>query len=167
MIDLEAHFGRGPTAIGYEELSRVLEADEVDVGEGDFVCLHTGYAQVLLDMERRPDSDVLRQTGARLDGRDERLLEWITETGLAALIADNPSVELFPYPGYSQPSPHAALPLHEHCLFKLGVYIGELWQLTELAGWLREHRRSGFLLTAPPLRLPGAVGSPVTPVATV
>ncbi|MBM4270444.1 MAG: hypothetical protein FJ144_28200 [Deltaproteobacteria bacterium] len=27
--------------------------------------------------------------------------------------------------------------------------------------------RSRFLLTAPPLRLPGAVGSPATPIATV
>ncbi|OGA45178.1 MAG: hypothetical protein A3F74_11705 [Betaproteobacteria bacterium RIFCSPLOWO2_12_FULL_62_58] len=30
-----------------------------------------------------------------------------------------------------------------------------------------ENRRSRFLLTAPPLRMPGAAGSPVTPVATV
>ena len=37
----------------------------------------------------------------------------------------------------------------------------------ELAQWLRTHQRSSFLLTAPPLRLPGAVGSPATPVATV
>lgn len=44
---------------------------------------------------------------------------------------------------------------------------GELWYLHELAGWLREHGRSRFLLTAPPLRLPGIVGSPVTPIATV
>ena len=29
--------------------------------------------------------------------------------------------------------------------------------------WLREHKRNRFLLTAPPLRLPGAVGSPATP----
>ncbi len=61
----------------------------------------------------------------------------------------------------------AALPLHEHCLFKLGVHLGELWYLSELAAWLREHGRTRFLLTAPPLRLPGAVGSPTTPVATV
>jgi hypothetical protein len=39
--------------------------------------------------------------------------------------------------------------------------------LSPLAQWLREHRRFRFLLTAPPLRLPGAVGSPLTPVATV
>ena len=29
----------------------------------------------------------------------------------------------------------AALPLHEHCLFKLGVNLGELWHLTPLATW--------------------------------
>jgi hypothetical protein len=39
--------------------------------------------------------------------------------------------------------------------------------LHELASWLRAHDRSRFLLTAPPLRMPGVVGSPVTPVATV
>jgi len=59
------------------------------------------------------------------------------------------------------------LPLHTHCLFKLGIHLGELWYLEELALWLRANRRSAFLLTAPPLRLPGAVGSPLTPIATV
>ena len=61
----------------------------------------------------------------------------------------------------------AALPLHELCLFKLGIHLGELWYLSELAAHLRATGRSRFLLTAPPLRLPGAVGSPATPVATV
>jgi kynurenine formamidase len=42
-----------------------------------------------------------------------------------------------------------------------------MWFLSDLADWLREHGRSRFLLTAPPLRLPGAVGSPATPIATV
>ena len=37
----------------------------------------------------------------------------------------------------------------------------------ELAQALHERGRSRFLLTAPPLRLPGAVGSPSTPVATI
>jgi hypothetical protein len=59
------------------------------------------------------------------------------------------------------------VPLHELCLFKLGIPLGELWWLSELADYMRGARRTRFLLTAPPLRLPGAVGSPVTPVATV
>jgi hypothetical protein len=41
------------------------------------------------------------------------------------------------------------LPLHAHCLFKLGVYLGEIWLLSDLADWLRANRRSRFLLTAP------------------
>ena len=52
-------------------------------------------------------------------------------------------------------------------LFKLGIHLGELWHLTPLAEWLRAHGRYRFLLTAPPLRLPGATGSPATPVAAV
>jgi hypothetical protein len=39
--------------------------------------------------------------------------------------------------------------------------------MSPLADWLREHGRYRFLLTAPPLRLPGAVGSPATPIGTV
>jgi kynurenine formamidase len=59
------------------------------------------------------------------------------------------------------------LPLHDRCLFKLGVHLGELWWLKDLAEYLGARDRHAFLLTAPPLRLPGAAGSPVTPVATV
>jgi len=45
--------------------------------------------------------------------------------------------------------------------------LGEYWWLTPLALALRERGRTSFLLSAPPLRLPGAVGSPVTPIATI
>ena len=112
-----------------------------------------------------PDGHVLENACAALDGRDRKLLKWVTDSGLAALIADNYAVEA--HPATSQPHDCASLPLHEHCLFKLGVNLGEIWYLTELAGWLRRNGRHRFLLTAPPLRLPGAVGSPATPVATV
>ena len=59
------------------------------------------------------------------------------------------------------------MPLHEHCLFKLGVHLGELWHFAPLARALAERGRNRFLLTAPPLRLPGSVGSPVSPIATI
>jgi kynurenine formamidase len=165
MIDLQAHLGNGRTVVGYDTLMRVIDADRVVVETGDMVCLHTGFAQALVDMAGQPDADQLAQTGAVLDGRDQRLLQWITDSGLSALIADNYAVEA--HPATDHPGCCATLPLHEHCLFKLGVHLGEIWHLTPLAQWLRQHGRSRFLLTAPPLRLPGAVGSPATPVATV
>jgi hypothetical protein len=166
MIDLHAHFGRERRPIGYDELMRVMAADGVVVEQGDFVCLYTGFADVILEMGRQPDAARLSGSCTGLDGRDGRLLAWISDSGLSALIADNYAVEIIP-PGPHQPVPHALMPLHEHCLFKHGIHLGELWYLTELAQWLRAHGRSRFLLTAPPLRLPGAVGSPAAAVATV
>ena len=166
MIDLHAHFGRERRAVGYDDLMRVLEADRVVIEQGDLVCLHTGFADVVLELRKNPDPQLLHATCSGLDGRDEKLLQWVSDSGLAALIADNYAVEIIPASPF-KPMAHAAMPLHEHCLFKNGIHLGELWYFTPLAAWLREHKRNRFLLTAPPLRLPGAVGSPATPVATV
>src|SRR5579864_2304395 len=166
MIDLHAHYGNARKSVGYAELMEVMEKDRVMVEEGDIVCLRTGFDRLILGMNKKPDLQVLDNACAGLDGRDERLLNWITKSGLVSLISDNYAVELHP----SRPceADHCAtLPLHEHCLFKLGVNLGELWFLSDLADWLRQHRRYRFLMTAPPLRLPGAVGSPATPVGTV
>ena len=166
LIDLHHHFKRERKAVSYDELMRVLEKDKVEVEKGDLVCLYTGFADVILELKKNPDPKILHGTCSGLDGRDSKLLQWISDSGLACLLVDNYAVELIPT-GLYKPKPYAAMPLHEHCLFKNGIHLGEMWYWTELARWLREHRRNRFLLTAPPLRLPGAVGSPATPVATV
>jgi kynurenine formamidase len=165
LIDLHAHFGDARREVGYDELMAVMRADAVVVEEGDILVLHTGFGARLMAMNRRPDMEVLNRSCSVLDGRDPALLQWITDSGIVAICADNYAVEAYPARALEGPGP--ALPLHEHCLFRLGVPLGELWWLSDLAAWLRARGRSRFLLTAPPLRLPGAVGSPVTPVATV
>ena len=166
LVNLHHHFKRERHAVTYDELMRVLEQDKVAVERGDMLCFYTGFADVILELRKQPDPKLLHGTCSGLDGRDERLLQWVSDCGAACLIADNFAVELIPA-SILKPRPHAAMPLHEHCIFKNGIHLGELWYLTELARWLRAHDRNRFLLTAPPLRLPGAVGSPATPVATV
>ena len=167
LVDLHAHFGRARELVDYERLRQILERDGVQIERGDMLLLHSGFAQLVFEMQREPDAELLHGACAVLDGRDPKLLQWISDSGIAALCADNYAVEAYPARAPASEGPRPALPLHEHCLFKLGVPLGELWWLTELAAWLRAHDRHHFLLTAPPLRLPGAVGSPVTPVATV
>jgi kynurenine formamidase len=149
-------------------LAEVMKKDGVQVEKGDILCLHTGLGQLIREANGKPDAS-LKVSCCVLDGYDRKLLEWIADIGVAAIAADNLAVERSSTLGADPRMPHRgpALPLHEHCLFKLGIMLGELWYLTELAAWLRESKRSRFLLTAPPLRLPGAAGSPVTPVATV
>jgi kynurenine formamidase len=166
MIDLHHHFGRERHPVTYDDLMSILDKDKVQIERGDMVCLYTGFADLLIELAKNPDPKLLHSTCSGLEGRDDRLLQWVSDSGLACLISDNFAVELIPTSLF-KPKPHALMPLHEHCLFKNGIHLGELWYLTELARWLREHRRSRFLLTAPPLRLPGAVGSPASPIATV
>jgi kynurenine formamidase len=166
LVDLEKTYGRQRALIGYDELMRQLDKQKATVETGDFLCLYTGFADLILEMNKQPDSAVLARSCAVLDGRDERLLNWITDSGLVAICADNYAVEAYPARPASGDS-FPGLPLHNHCLFRQGIHLGELWYFADLARWLRENHRSRFLLTAPPLRLPGAVGSPVTPIATV
>ncbi|UOM32629.1 cyclase family protein [Acuticoccus sp. I52.16.1] len=166
LVDLERLHGRERVAVGYDGLMRAMEGMDVTIEPGDFLCLYTGFADLILSMNKKPDPDVLATSCAALDGRDDKLLNFITDSGIAAICADNFAVEA--YPARTPDSErYPALPLHNHCLFKLGIHLGELWYYAQLAAWLREAKRSAFFLTAPPLRLPGSVGSPLTPIATV
>ncbi len=165
LVDLKRIHGAERAYVGFEGLMAAMDQQQVVVQEGDILCLYTGFADRILEMAGNPDPEVLHGTYAVLDGRDAALLDWISKSGIAALVADNYAVEGLP--SREGEGPCAAMPLHEHCLFKLGLPLGELWHLGELAAWLEGAGRHAFFLTAPPLRLSGAVGSPVTPVATV
>ena len=154
MIDLEAHFGRSGEIVGYEQLMRVLEKDGVVVEPGDLVCLRTGFAEMLLAMNKQPDAELLRTTNCALDGRDERLLQWITDTRLVALISDNYAVEAAP----AKPCTAdvcSTLPLHAHCLFRLGVYLGAAFFVARAQARIRSSSSSSLsraLVSAPSSR---------------
>ena len=126
--------------------------------------LRTGFAEMVLEMQRQPDAHALHHSCCALDGRDARLLQWITDSGIAALAAELRGRTL---PGPAGTRSGAAPAAAPSLPVQLGLPLGELWYLRELAARLRTQRRTRFFLTAPPLRLPGALGSPVTPVATV
>jgi len=164
LVDLEAHFGTERNVVGFDGLAHVLEEDEVEVEPGDLLLVHTGFAREVQAQAGRPNPGSL-DVCAVLDGADRGLQDWIRDSGVVAIAADNYAVEAFPPTRELRGEP--ALPLHELCLFRLGVHLGELWWLSDLAAHLRSTGRSRCLLTAPPLRLPGATGSPVTPIATV
>ena len=167
LVDLAHHLGHDWRGVDLETLEEIMAADNVVVEPGDMLLLHTGFATKVLEWNREPDPvkihtmctylDAARRGAARVDRRVADLRARRRQLrGRRTASA-----------GTATTSRHSLLPIHHLCLFKLGVPLGELWYLHELATWLREHDRSRFLLTAPPLRLPGAVGSPLTPIATV
>ncbi|MEJ5975873.1 cyclase family protein [Novosphingobium sp. PS1R-30] len=160
LVDLR----RSDEKVGYDALMRAMAEQGAEVGEGDLLCLYTGYADILLrDGADVSDAELAACPG--LDGKDSALLDWIDRSGIAAICADNSMVEKID--GVNRCAGTAMMPLHEHCLVRLGIHLGEFWWFGALAPALAERGRSHFLLTAPPLNLPGAVGSPVTPIATI
>lgn len=164
LVDLRG-LGEGPLAtVGHDALMRAMARQGAEAGEGDFLCIYTGYADILLrDGAEASDAELAACPG--LDGNDRALLDWIDRSGIAAICADNSMVEKIG--GVDSCVGVPLMPLHERCLVKLGIHLGEFWWFEELAAALAQRGRSGFLLTAPPLNLPGAVGSPVTPVGTI
>ena len=56
-------------------------------------------------------------------------------------------------------------PLHVVLLVNAGVHIGEMWDLEALAEDCAVDGRYTFFLSAPPLTITGAVGSPLNPLA--
>ena len=56
-------------------------------------------------------------------------------------------------------------PLHQVVIPNLGLTIGEMWDLEELASECARLGRYDFLLSAPPLPITAAVGSPINPIA--
>jgi kynurenine formamidase len=166
LVNLFAACGSKREVVGYARLSEILREQNVVIESGDILCLYTGFTDLIVDACGDVSRATMDNACAVLDSHDPGILQWIRDSGIAAIAADNLGIEDWA-PDAAHGVDQVLLPLHNLCLFKLGIPIGELWYLRELAIWLRANARSRFFLTAPPLRLPGGVGSPVTPVATV
>src|SRR3546814_13925274 len=97
-----------------------MAADDLVVEPGDVLLLHTGYATKILEWDGQADVRQLFGSCAYLDAHDESLLEWIADSQISALVADNYAVEGL-LGKDRDPSRHSFLPIHNLCLFKLGV----------------------------------------------
>ncbi|OBI40686.1 cyclase [Mycobacterium kyorinense] len=133
------------------ELDDVARSQQVTIGRGDIVLIRTGWWARFLETG---DGSEL---GA---GLDWRCASWLHDHDIAAVAADNLMVE-DPVSGVKG----TFLPMHMLCLRDMGLMLGEYWDLTALAADCAADGIYEFQLVAPPLRVVGAVGSPVNPIA--
>ena len=132
-----------------DDLSRAEERADVEVSEGDVVCIHTGWGKwFMVDNARYVSGE---------PGIDVPGAQWLTSRGVVAIAADNMAVEVVPNPRH----PELVLPVHQHTLTEAGVYLVENLRTETLAA--RGLYRFCFVLLA--TRFRGATGCPVRPVA--
>ena len=134
-----------------QELDEIAGAQGVTVGTGDIVVVHTGWWSRFVETG---------DGGGLVAGLDWRCAAWLHEREVAAVAADNLMVE-DPVSGVDS----TILPMHMLCLRDMGLMLGEFWDVTALAADCAADGVHEFQLIAPPLRVIGAVGSPINPVA--
>jgi len=141
-------------AITTEHLTATAAAHGVTVGRGDLVLVRTGrHARALREGWGE-------YAGGASPGLSFTTAGWLHRTEIAAIATDTWGFEVRP-----NEFDEAFQPLHQVAIPNMGLLIGEMWALEELAADCAADGVYEYLLTAAPLPITGAVGSPVNPIA--
>nr|WP_030614435.1 cyclase family protein [Streptomyces fulvoviolaceus] len=141
-------------AVTEEHLTATAEAHGVAVGRGDIVVVRTGR---LARARREGWGDY---AGGDSPGLSFTTAGWLHRTEIAAIATDTWGFEVRP-----NEFEHAFQPLHQVAIPHIGLLIGEMWDPDALAADCARDGVYEFWLTAAPLPITGAVGSPVNPIA--
>jgi len=152
LIDVAGHLGlrvlpRG-FAISADALAETLQAQGSEVRENDSVLVRTGYMAVWPDMSAaREHADA---------GLDHSAALYLADRGVVLVGSDTEGTDVDP-----SGVPGNPIPVHIELLINCGIFIVELVNLEELAA----NRVYEFCFVCLPLRVRGATGSMVRPMA--
>jgi kynurenine formamidase len=140
--------GNSPLAEDCEITAEQLEAArKTEIRRGDVVAIRTGWGRYFEDARRFVND-------TRLPGPGVAAARWLSAQGIFAAGSDTVAFEK---------SPVAAMPVHVHLLVESGIHIIECLNLEELAaGGVAE-----FLFVGAPMKIRGATGAPLRPLALV
>jgi len=142
-------------AITASDLTHAAERQNVTIGSGDVLLVRTGHIALCRDRKSWGD-----YAGGDAAGLSLRSADWIHTRQIAAVATDTWSMEVRPHEITG-----ALHPLHQIFLPQMGLPIGEIFDLEELANDCAADGVYEFFLAAPPLPITGGVGSPVNPLA--
>jgi kynurenine formamidase len=138
----------GPLAEDSEITPQQLEATrKTEIRRGDVVLLRTGWARYFEDARK-----FVNET--RLPGPGLGAARWLSGHGIFATGSDTVAFEK---------SPVAEMPVHVHLLVESGIHIIECLNLEQLAA----DGVTEFFFVGVPMKIRGATGAPVRPLALV
>ena len=138
------------------DLDEACEKQGVEVREGDYVVLRTGQMDRCL-----ADASWDGYAGGDAPGLAFETLDWIYEKKIAGYASDTWGNEVRPCEtdeNINQPWHWIAIPI-------IGLTMGEIWYLKELADDCEADKVYEFMFVGPALPITGAVGSPCNPLA--
>ncbi|HVA36416.1 MAG TPA: cyclase family protein [Candidatus Dormibacteraeota bacterium] len=136
-----------------EELEATARAQGVEVRAGDAVLIRSGWPA-----RHWNDAEAFIGWKSGVPGPDASAGRWLAEREIRVAGADTIAFEwLAPGAG------HSRLPAHITLIVEHGIHILEVLDLEQLA----RDRVYEFLFVCSPLKLVGATGSPVRPLAVV
>jgi len=152
LIDVAGLKGVDMLADSYEitvqDLQQALPRQSLTLQPGDAVIMHTGWGKLWAK-----DNARYMRGGP---GIGVAAAEWLARQDPMLVGADNVPVEVSP-----NPDPQISLPIHQIMLVINGIHLLENMKLDELAS-KRVHE---FAFVMQPLKLKGATGSTVAPIA--
>ncbi|WP_436529379.1 cyclase family protein [Actinoplanes sp. HUAS TT8] len=154
LLDVAALHGVETLPAGYEVTGGDLAAaaGDLEINPGDAVLVGTGWSRLFGNAEQ------FVGTSEGVPGPGLEAARWLVDKGVAVTGA-----ETIAYERIAPGAGHATLPVHRILLVEAGINIVETMLLSELAdAGVKE-----FQLILAPLRLVGATGSPVRPLAVV
>jgi kynurenine formamidase len=150
LVDVPRLLGTEVLEPGYEIGADLLETAQLDVGAGDGVLIRTGWGRYWSD----PDHFVSRASGT--PGPGPEAARWLAKRQVRWCGSDTLTFECM------RPA-QTELPVHRALLVDAGIPIVEALDLEDIAA----DGHAEFLVIAVPLRLRGATGSPLRPLAVV
>jgi kynurenine formamidase len=159
LLDIPRHLGLPWLPDGYGIGSGLIEAcattEKIAVGRGDFVIVRTGQMERCLAAKSWGT-----YAGGDAPGLKFETADWLRRSDIAAIATDTWGVEV-------RPNEVASIfqPLHWVMIPMIGLTVGEMFNLKELADDCAADGVYEFLFSAPPIPFTGAVGSPVNPAA--
>lgn len=174
LVDLERYRASQGRPIDHEVgerlpvslLDDVLAWQGAQSRPGDVLLLRTGWTAWYLGLPAERQTVVRSSrcwTGLEAD-RDT--LAWLWDHRVALAASDTMAVEALPASGNAEfGGPHEPGMIHQDLLALLGLPLGELWNLENLAADSATHGAYDCLVVVSPLHLTGGVGSPANAVA--
>jgi kynurenine formamidase len=141
-------------AVTAADLDRAVALSRVAITRGDILLVRTGHLPWYYTLKNKSEF------WKAAPGLGRSTVPWLHEREVAAVAMDNITVEVQPAEDSTQ-----YLPLHGALLRDLGLTLGEMFDLDPLAEDCATDGVYECLFVAQPLRIPGAVGSPINPLA--